>query len=152
MITRPVLGLLLAAAVAGCTQTNAVNEETARNEEPASGAAGNAAQRTGPDPELPRELAMMAQMLSRTGPLAYDGPAGRLKVVKIEVRGSELIHTVEYPVDLTPGVFEQLEALLPGKMCEADSQFRQVLMRGGRITYVMRDKDGEEFRTTVDRC
>jgi hypothetical protein len=74
-----------------------------------------------------------------------------VSVSAIEARGTEMIHTVDVPADLDAGTFEQFKAQLPAHLCQ-DTQLRQLLLRGGSQTYVMRDKDGEQFTATVDRC
>lgn len=152
MIARLFLALACTAALAGCAQQKSANDAAAADEGDAPGSAEAITQRpAGPDPDLPRELEMTARMLSKQLPLRQETPQGMVSVVAVEARGTEMIHTVEYPTDLTPGVFDQLKARLPERLCE-DNQLRQLLLRGGSQTYVMRDKDGEEFRATVDRC
>jgi hypothetical protein len=140
------------AALAACGQRASADEEASRaNAATAAETAVPAAAPSGPDPDLPRELELTAQMLSKQLPLRHRTEQGMVTVSGVEARGTEMIHIVDVPTDLNAGTFEQFKAQLPARLCE-DGQLRQLLLRGGTQTYVMRDKDGEEFRATVDRC
>lgn len=146
------LVLALPAAMWGCGGTKDNESADAAETRRADAApAAPAAAPGAPDPELPRELELTARMLSKQLPLRHRTPQGMVTVSGIEARGTEMIHTVEVPSDLNPDTFEQFKAQLPARICE-DNQLRQLLLRGGRQTYLMRDRDGEEFRATVERC
>lgn len=147
---RLILAFLPLATLAGCNQQPAGNEETPRD--------AKAAPADAPAPpsiddraELTRELALTAQMLNRQMPLRQQGPQGMVTVTGIEANGTELLHRVQVPADLDPGSFEQFRAQLPARLCE-NSAVRQAIARGGIYTYVMRDRDNEEYRASVDRC
>lgn len=145
--------LLCAACLYACGQSGGNETEPRFDKAPAAATNSEAAapRPSGPDPELPRELALTARMLSKQLPLRHQGPQGPVTVSGVEARGTDMMLTIDVPSDLDAGTFEQFKAQLPARLCE-DNQLRQLLLRGGTQTYVMRDKDGEEFRATVDRC
>jgi len=153
MDKRLFIALVFSLAISACSQERGEGNKAKAEASPAPAASadGAATRPPGPDPELPRELALTAEMLSKQLPLRHQTPQGMVSVSDIEARGTEMIHTVDVPSDLDEGSFEQFKAQLPAHICE-DSQLRQLLLRGGSQTYVMRDKDGEEFTATVSRC
>lgn len=150
---RLFIALASGAALCACGQQAGRDEEagTGSKAAPAAAADTAGAAQAGPDPELPRELALTAQILRKQLPLRQQTPQGMVSVSGIEARGTEMIHTVDVPSDLDEGTFAQFKAQLPAHLC-GDSQLRQMLLRGGSQTYVMRDRDGEQFTATVDRC
>ena len=152
MNTRLFIALASGLVLCACSQQPGDNKAAAEAKSaPASPSDAAESSPAGPDPELPRELALTADMLRKQLPLRHQTPQGMVSVSGIEARGTEMIHTVDVPSDLDEGTFEQFKAQLPARLCE-DSQVRQLVLRGGSQTYVMRDKDGEQFTATVDRC
>lgn len=145
-----------AACVLGCAVLiSACGQQAADTTGPAvagnRGAAAPSAPPTDDRAALARERAQTARMLSAQLPLRQKSAQGIVTISGIEANGTEMIHRIEVPANLDATNFEQFRAQLPARMCE-DSSVRQTLLRGGSNTYVFRDKDGEEFTATIDRC
>lgn len=101
----------------------------------------------GIDPNLPREIALVVDMLKDQLPLR-QGPA---TIVDMEANGAEIIHTIQVPQDLDAATFAHFQAQLPVRTC-GDPSARWAVDRGGTTTYKIVDKDGETFTASVTGC
>lgn len=144
----------VASIAALCACNNAGNNSAAKNGTAAANtsAATTTANTSGTaggtvDPQLEQEISMAVQMLKPQLPIRQ----GPVTVTNIEANGGELIYTMEVPNDLNEQSFQAFQQQLPIQAC-ANPQARQLFERGGAYTYILKDPDGEEFRTSVSSC
>lgn len=160
MKSRFFIAVASVAALCACNKGAANNSASANAAAPAAPAAGStvaapgapAAPATPADPQLASQLSMAAQAMSGQLPMTQQTPNGAITFEAMEARGNELVTTMRLPVDLDQATFgQQFGARLPAEAC-GNPQMVQLISRGAKITYIVRDSANEEFTASVSSC
>lgn len=98
------------------------------------------------DPELEDELRAEVRQFRDTLPARE----GVLTITDVDLDGTEIIYTGRIDADFDRSSIAEFRRVVSRDLCTG--QTGDVIRRGGAYTYDLRDRDGDEFETTVSSC
>lgn len=164
MTIRALTALASIAALCACNSgggnnASVTNSSTAGSAEATSGSASTTSGTPAPapaptgappaaaDPQVAQQVNMTAQMIQSQVPIK-QGPT---TITSAQAKGSELITAMTLPVPLNDQAISAMQQQLPAQQC-GNQQLAQLIQRGARFTYEIKDSAGKVSRITVDSC
>ena len=98
------------------------------------------------DPELEDELRAEVRQFRETLPARE----GVLTITDVDLDGTEIIYTGRVDADFDSSSIAEFRRVVSRDLCTGETG--AVIRRGGAYTYDLRDRDGDDFETTVSSC
>ena len=98
------------------------------------------------DPDLEDELRTEVRQFRTTLPARE----GVLTITDVDLDGTEIIYTGTVDADFNSSSIAEFRRVVSRDLCTGTTG--EVIRRGGAYTYDLRDRDGDDFETTVDSC
>lgn len=98
------------------------------------------------DPDLEDELRAEVRQFRETLP-TREGP---LTITDVDLDGTEIIYTGRVDADFDSSSIAEFRRVVSRDLCTGTTG--AVIRRGGAYTYDLRDRDGDDFETTVSSC